>query len=510
MMVCSRGRRALAVASVALGLTLAPHYAGAQVLYGFTNFPHELSEQATAQVHARTVPNSNLYAQHMDQCIPWHEVIDDDSFPAWLQADIEEIRAYREPHQVMYVAVTPTQNDRRSLSEACGDSDDETRSVPRSIRGEPLNDEGVKEAYVEYVRRIVDALDPTYINIGIEISELALRHPDEWDEFDELFRHTVDALKVSHPDVQVGLELVLQSIMEPNVGRMVKPTAEHGDYIGISFYPYGSEFGEIFGAPALPPPPAQWRVPFDFLRDWTNKPVAIAETGYASETVVVEEGPGITFPGSRALQQQFLEDLIRVAVRDDYLFVVWFVPVDYSRLLSSLAAYGGVPEWMKIWVTAGLFEPDLSPKPAFALWDRWQNQQAVQRQGAWSAATPAAQPARATAAGQQAAAPVLDCSSSASRVAAVSDTPPGLGAVEWRIEFGDDWELCTVDVDGFGGAQWSKRSLAWDAFAEAPYSEGNGRLEPSKIVSVTFGEGSGADGKSGSRRIYLTKPMPAR
>ncbi len=346
------------------------------VLYGFTAFPHDLTAEAVDQVHERILPNATLYAQHMDQCLPWHAALTGGAFPPWLQNDLKEIRKRRTPQQIMYVAVTPTKNDRRSVAAACAETEGEERSMPSALRSARLNAPALKTAYVNYVRRIADELKPAYMIVAIEISELAIKHPGEWAAFDELFRHTVDAMRQSHPDVKIGLEIVLQSVMKQSVGDMVKPAAEYGDFIGVSFYPYGGEYGVKLGAPALPAPPEQWRAPLRFLRQWTAKPVAMAETGYTTANVRLADA-GIDFKGDPVLQKQFLEDLIEFAVRDSYLFVVWFVAIDYTRLMAKFRDMGTVQEWMNIWVNTGLFDADLRPKAAFEIWSRWQNQAAI-------------------------------------------------------------------------------------------------------------------------------------
>lgn len=363
-----------------IGLLAAAPADAADVLYGFTAFPHDWTVEAVDQVHEQILPNETLYAQHMDQCLPWHEALEGSDFPAWLRSDLDEIKSRKRPGQVLYVAMTPTANDRRSVAPACSSEEGEERELPPSLEGASFSSAELQRAYVNYVRRIVDTLQPDYINIGIEISELALKHPDEWPAFEALFRHTVDSLRVSHPRLKVGLELVLQSIMKPEVTSLVKPAAEYGDYVGISFYPYGGAFGEAFGAPALPEGvPDQWRTPLVFLRGWTDKPIAIAETGYTTQDVTLSLGFAneVEFRGSAELQTAFLQDLIDEAVHSRYLFVVWFVPIDYPKLLAKLDEMGMGAEWMKIWAFAGLFDQDLQPKPSFSLWAQWREQAAI-------------------------------------------------------------------------------------------------------------------------------------
>lgn len=203
---------------------------------------------------------------------------------------------------------------------------------------------------------------PSYINIGIEISELSLKSPEQWADYEELYDFIFNEIKTEFPDIKIGAEFVLQSLLLQRVGDMVKPLIERSDYIGISFYPYGSGFGEAFGAPPLPSPPAQWQEPLTWLRTYTDKPVGIAETGYTTEDGTAF---GVNFFGDETLQKDFVEDLVRFAEEDNYAFVVWFFPVDYERLLESIPDH---PESFLIWVNTGLFDADVQPKPA---WEEW-------------------------------------------------------------------------------------------------------------------------------------------
>lgn len=495
----------------------------AEVLYGFTNFPHDMTPDAAEVVHDLTVPNSTLYAQHMDQCVPWHEALAGTPFPSWLQADLAEIRRLRSPLQTMYVAVTPTMNDRQTLAEACGADEGTTRALPDALQGRAMDDPAVVAAYLAYVRRIFDALDPAYANIGIEMSELALRAPQDWPAFARLFRATVDGLRDSHPRVKLGMELVLQSLLDPAVADLVKADAEYGDYIGISFYPYGGAFGELFGAPALPPPPEEWRAPLAFLRGWTDRPVAMAETGYASAPVRVDEAGGVDFGGDPDLQTLFLIDMMAEAKAQDWPFFVWFIAADYTRLYDKLAASGAGAEWMKIWMLTGLWDADLAAKPALAVWNRW----ALPPE---SANEPGATLPDGAA-----------CLSAGSRLRPAAG-PGGDMAVEWTVTYAGDWELCHLPVigkTGTGGlalqaksapadmillqideadgdrfywlepapADWSVLRLAWNTATLAPGSGGDGVLDPAAVRQLTLGDGAGAEGATGQRRIWVTVPQ---
>jgi hypothetical protein len=341
-------------------------------LYGFTAFPNDLSLEALAKTHELVIENSSLYAVHRDDgCIPWQEALSGEAFPEWLTNDWVDTRAQIPADIPISLHITPThcilhqqKNDRIAMAEQCGAAEGEAGEMPEVLRGKPYNDPQIMTAYLNYARQFADIFEPTFFTIAIEMGDLARVHPEVWTSFAELINGTLEGLRESHPNIKLGVEFVLQTLMMPQVAKQVKPLTEQLDFLGISFYPYGSEFGEFYGVPALPEPPAQWLEPLRWLREYTDKPVAIIETGYTTKNRNVN---GINFPGNEALQAAFLKDLIASAQADEYLFVVWFVPIDYEKLLEKLpdsdnktAAY--------IWVNAGLLDSNLNPKPAWSIW----------------------------------------------------------------------------------------------------------------------------------------------
>jgi hypothetical protein len=202
------------------------------------------------------------------------------------------------------------------------------------------------------------------LNLGIEAGELAIRKPSKWPKFAELFDYVRTALKQEYPNVKIGISFGLQALMSPDVSQLVKPVVNNSDYLCLSFYPNMSKFGEKFGAPALPDGNASWLKPLSWVHGYTDKPIAICETGYSSKPVNVE-GFNLNFPGDADVQSAYLLDLISLAKRDNYLFVIWFLAIDYDKLYAKLPDPDGVN---KIWRNIGLLDGDLNPKPAWAIW----------------------------------------------------------------------------------------------------------------------------------------------
>jgi hypothetical protein len=63
-----------------------------------------------------------------------------------------------------------------------------------------------------------------------------------------------------------------------------QPLIAVSDYVGISFYPYASLFDENFGAPPYRSECPR-REPLAWLRAYTDKPIAICETGFTSRDI---------------------------------------------------------------------------------------------------------------------------------------------------------------------------------------------------------------------------------
>ena len=90
----------------------------------------------------------------------------------------------------------------------------------------------------------------------------------------------------------------------------------------------------------------------------------MCETGYPTQDVTLKSY-GVTLPGTADQQLQFVKDLVERVERDKYLFVVWFITVDYERLMRQMP---GAQDWMWIWAYTGLFNSNLTPKPALSAW----------------------------------------------------------------------------------------------------------------------------------------------
>lgn len=328
-------------------------------LFGLTPFPYDLTLSAIEATNDLVAKHGDVYGLHFDDGIPWAEALSGEVFPRKLRDDWDGKRRSVPPGMPIYLGLSPLSQDRESLAAASDGS-----SIPRGIRGAALDAEPIKQAFYNYAHRAIETFDPKFVNLGIEAGELAERNPSRWAQFVRLYEYVRNRIKREQPDLQIGISFGLQSLMDARVARRARSILDKCDYLGVSFYPYMSRFHEKLGSHKLPDPPRQWTQPLEWLRDYTDLPLAICETGYTTQDVHVPKY-GLHMPGSPALQAQYVRDLGRIARRDHYLFVIWFLPIDYDKLYAKLPEGDGTN---RIWRHAGLLDQNLNPKPA---WDEW-------------------------------------------------------------------------------------------------------------------------------------------
>ncbi len=332
-------------------------------LFGFTPFPYDYSLEALETVRRVTVPNSSLYAIHLDNGIPWKEMLADDPLPPQIASEWANIVKRIGAKQKVYVAIAPLDMDRKSLSPATIGNG--KLPLPEQLKSASLDDPAVCRAYLAYVRFAVIRFHPQYLNIGIEAGEIMSRDFSRWPKFVQLYRFVYTHLKSEFPVMQIGISFGLGELRSAREAAGAKQILDSCDYVGLSFYPYASAFDEKFGAPPYSGR-APWKEPLDWIRKYTNKPIAICETGYTTSNIDLPQY-GLKLTGSAAEQAEYVDYLFKTARRDRYLFVVWYLAIDYDKLYDKLP---GGSDVMKLWKNIGLMDGETHPKPAWDVWVR--------------------------------------------------------------------------------------------------------------------------------------------
>ena len=511
--------------------------------FGFTPFPYAFDAAAIERTYEIAKTEGGIYAIQRDNGIPWYEALNDLPYPRKVQ-DTWQDYVNRKPTNVpVYLALAPLGEDRETLIYGS-----EGSAKREFFVGRKLNDADVKTAYTKYVLKAVEIFNPDYLNIGVEVGELAHRKPRLWKQFEELYLHVAREVKAAHPDVMIGISFGLHSFLENGVVERSATLIENSDYVGFSFYPYMSPFHERFGAAPLPAPPQQWRAPLEKVRSLLNKPIAICETGYTSTPVTVPAHK-LQFMGSETLQSQYVGELADFASRDGYLFVVWFMPVDYEKLFESIPKGDGT---YLIWQNIGIFDKNLKKKPA---WETWHSVQTGTRvseiDGSHSNTDPMpVEVVPETSGGFQirytSINPVFQ--GSESDVISIRNADDALGNVSsdeqylnWSYNYKigrPQYMMCPVPENALSEptkisfflrsnreetvllqveekrgeafyavlrptTEWTRITLAFESFTPSPEKRQEGVLNTAAIAQILFADMGGSDGATGSRTVDI-------
>jgi hypothetical protein len=107
---------------------------------------------------------------------------------------------------------------------------------------------------------------------------------------------------------------------------------------------------------------------FSKFASLAEKPFAVAETGFPSDSVKINEAISVT--GTPVWQKEYTEFLFTQCQELNAEFLVWFCPVDYDATWIALLDYGIDPIF-KLWIDTGLLDEGLHEKPMLESWDNW-------------------------------------------------------------------------------------------------------------------------------------------
>lgn len=204
--------------------------------------------------------------------------------------------------------------------------------------------------YVDRAARYAERFQPRFMTLGVEVDIPAVRDPDGFEAFVDLFANATAAVHAASPDTQVMLAFQLESMKGRRDGvfgeGIVDPTWElidrfpDADIIAFTTYP-----GLIYGDPA--------DIPDDYyaeISDRVDKPVAFIEVGWQSGEIGAAE-----WDSDPAEQAEAVTRILELTSELSPEPFIW----------SFLWDPPGIPPFD----TMGLF--DAGGEPESAAWDAW-------------------------------------------------------------------------------------------------------------------------------------------
>lgn len=496
-------------------------------------FPYDLSPNANQQVKKIIGPNRTMNSAVLNNGVPWQEALDGSPYPNDVMNEWKTKRDSMTPGLPVYLALQPLQNDHIKWA-----NDHGGKAAPSWVSSARGADPKILAAYRNHVLRAIDYFKPDYLNLGVECGDQAAKKPDQWPSFVALYNDTKAAVKQRNPGIKVGLSWGLPLLMKQGVLQRCDALIANSDYVGISFYPYLGQFYSKLGGVSVPSSaPAQWREPYKWLRSNVRKPIAICETGYLSTNASVGQW-GIKMQGSPELQSLYVEDLAQIAKRDGYLFVMFFLSVDYDVLAGKLGI-----DFMKFWEHSGFFDKNLKPKPA---WDAYQRAWLGRDTGGTPAAIPPGEgsspaPAPAPSGGGSVSIPMGSAADIFESTQTVSHLAPNGTRWQYNYSKGDwPWALKAFsgkavaqtssvsfeikssrsgplivqleETDGEAhfkvieaGSSWQTITIPFSATSVDPKKRENGRVDAGSLKSIMLADSQGVDGVAkGSRTVDIS------
>ncbi|MBU7048362.1 MAG: hypothetical protein HXS54_18175 [Theionarchaea archaeon] len=230
----------------------------------------------------------------------------------------------------------------------------ERSGILKNPYSDKFSDERVRRAYKNMALRVLKDFKPTYLCLGVEVSAYSHVDPADFEHFVSLYNETYAAIKDISPQT------------------IVFPTFHYEEFLGVlPWNPHNPDWDLIqkfnMDAFALSTYPymrfSLEDIPEDYytqIRKYTNLPVIIAESGFASECCgkVIKD-----MHGSEEAQKDFLLFLLESIEEINPLLWVYWSLYDYEPL-----SWGGTDK-NDVFNSIGLKYPDGTPKLAFFIWE---------------------------------------------------------------------------------------------------------------------------------------------
>ncbi len=311
------------------------------MMLGFSSLPRELN----AESYAAAIDFAGQHGEIVliQRNIPWAQFVPGGSLGDDLaEQTTSERDAVRDEDLTLFFAIDPTDG-------ATGR--DRLNELPEHLASRRFDDPDVRAAFRAYAEYVALNYKPEYLALGVEMNLYYEKNKDDWQNFLSLYRETYAAVKAASPETQITVTMQyedLQGILPREdthfVDWQLLRALDPVDFIGISTYP-----GFAYNDPA--------QIPDDYylqLTAFTEKPIAIAEMGYASR-----EQPGV-IGGSEEQQTAFLERALEDAEDLSMPFAICFAILDpaYARR-TQFGSFENI----------GLLRGDDTQKPAWSAWD---------------------------------------------------------------------------------------------------------------------------------------------
>src|SRR5262245_26574531 len=328
---------------------------------GFTSWPSAATVEAVTGAYTFIAAHGDLLAEHIEEGVPWQAAADGKPFPMEFVQKMQGRTRNRPKGVKVLLSITPLDMGRKGFADLVDDKG--KRAAPKEWTDKKFNDPGVKSAYLTYVLWMIDTFKPDYVLTGIETNEILNNRPDAWGAYRELSAHVRGEVKKKYPKLLVAESVTLHKLLEKRNKKLAdyqksirEFVADH-DFCAVSFYPFFQGQHKA----------AEFDDSLTFLTTFTDKPLAIAETGHPAEDLDVKRW-NLNFRTTPEEQNAYVTALLKRAQVDRYLFVTWFASKDFDELWATFP--DAVKDIGRLWRDTGLVDEKGKERPALGTWKK--------------------------------------------------------------------------------------------------------------------------------------------
>ena len=206
-----------------------------------------------------------------------------------------------------------------------------------------LSDPAFRDGYVNDARRIAERFQPEYLSLGNEVNAYYAAYPEDFGDYISLYKEAYDAVKGVSPETKVFVVFSLNQMDALGQWGLISRFEGKADLVAFTTYPW-----KEYETPG--------EIPEDYysrLAEYTDKPVAFAETGWPSDESV---------GASEEEQAEYLARFVELTDGMDVEFVNWLFlhDVEVSGDMASISSPATG--------TIALKKNDGRPKDVYYVW----------------------------------------------------------------------------------------------------------------------------------------------
>lgn len=337
-----------------------------------TPWPADFTTVAVDNAYSFINQHCDMVSHHFDEGIPYQEALNQLEWPQQLKNDVAVRKQKTSPGKKVLLSVAALNLTRHEKADYYREADGISDSIKNYWKLLPFNDNMVITAYVNYVSFLIDALQPQFINYGVESNEQQW-NSIQFNVYKDFLSKVYFQLKARYPSLPFFISFMVTD--DPKSLSLASQLLTCTDMIGLSAYPYISS--NAMSAGNTDPENLSASFFDNFINLAPQKPWGFAETGYIAQNLSIPNF-SIARSGTSQWQADYLEKILKLCRDKKAKFVVWFCSTDYDAGNMRLQQMGLYQDLFGLWQDTGFTDENNQLRMSYQVWLKWMQQPLLQ------------------------------------------------------------------------------------------------------------------------------------